>query len=280
MPIVYDDRDVIDEAASSAKAKKEAQKKAKAEQKAYNKAKKESEKYDKNYQKIIKNDNRKSALNDLVNAVGSKIEGTPLGTALDYALDLTTGSNYHSEGNSDIDITPKSDQKGTKPKPGYYPSGNGLGSGSAGTAAVNDPYASLIKEINKTVQANNEWSAQQAQKQMDFQLMMSNTAHQREVTDLQAAGLNPVLSAGGSGASTASGAMAQTDTSNSRLIAEVSMEAINAVANTAAGVSRTRTKKVQAAQQATQGLLSKLGVSAASGFARSLGFAIGRGLFG
>lgn len=60
-----------------------------------------------------------------------------------------------------------------------------------------------------------EFNAAEAAKNRDWQKMMSDTAHQREIRDLQAAGLNPVLSAmGGNGASVGSGATASGVTSS------------------------------------------------------------------
>lgn len=69
--------------------------------------------------------------------------------------------------------------------------------------------ANPFDPLDLTGTSARKYQAEQAQTDRDWQEKMSNTAHQREVADLRAAGLNPVLSAnGGNGASTPGGAMA------------------------------------------------------------------------
>ena len=139
--------------------------------------------------------------------------------------------------------------------------------------------ANQIAHMQGVAQANNAWSAGQAQiqrewqeqqnakamafnqneaaKNRNWQEMLSNTAHQREVRDLMAAGLNPVLSAmNGNGASVGSGATAQgvtsqgakgdTDTSTNGAIANLLGSILSAQTQIQAANINARTQEAVA----------------------------------
>ncbi|QXP07839.1 MAG: DNA pilot protein [Arizlama microvirus] len=115
--------------------------------------------------------------------------------------------------------------------------------------------ASMTNKTNASIAANRQaFDAEQAQKQMDFQQQNSNTSYQRAVNDMKLAGLNPMLAYSQGGASTPTGAAAQSSGYEARnVLGETATAALGAYKNIQeVAQMQQQTKQIEAQTEATK----------------------------
>jgi len=115
--------------------------------------------------------------------------------------------------------------------------------------------ASMTNKTNASIASNRQaFDAQQAQNQMDFQQKNSDTSYQRAVQDMKLAGLNPMLAYSQGGASTPTGAAAQSSGYDAKnVLGETATAALGAYKNIQeVAQMQQQTKQIEAQTEATK----------------------------